>query len=98
MIQFSHVEHAQFPARISRRFQRWVHRILGLPFLSDYRRNPTLPTMDTAYMLLEYTGPQTGTMLSHTISLFKGPLGVECTVIMRTTSGEAQLDISDAGM
>ncbi|KAG9259153.1 uncharacterized protein F5Z01DRAFT_740979 [Emericellopsis atlantica] len=65
-LQFSHVEQAPFYTRISRSFQRWVHRILGLSLLSNYSRNTTLPTVDTAYMLLEYISPETGTMLSET--------------------------------
>lgn len=43
-----------------------MHRILGLPVLSNYYPNTSAPTVDTAYMLLEHIGPETGKMLSET--------------------------------
>ncbi|EXJ82309.1 hypothetical protein A1O3_06122 [Capronia epimyces CBS 606.96] len=64
--QFTHLDQAPFYARIYRNFRRWIHRIIGLPLLSNYARDRSAPAVDTAYMLLEYIGPETGEMLSIT--------------------------------
>ncbi|KAJ4527695.1 hypothetical protein HRR83_000448 [Exophiala dermatitidis] len=69
--QFTHIKQAPFYTRISRYLWRWMHRILGLPLLSNYaptQNRRVVPAVHTlmAYMLLEYIGPQTGKMLSLT--------------------------------
>ncbi|OAP57606.1 hypothetical protein AYL99_08344 [Fonsecaea erecta] len=69
--QFTHIRQAAFNVRLSRNLWRWVHRILDLPLLSKYTRNTAAPTVDTAYMLLEYISPETGKMLSLTWDRYK---------------------------
>lgn len=50
--------------RVYRGLCRWIHHFLGLPLLSSYIYNTSAPAIKTAYLILEYIGPETGRMLS----------------------------------
>ncbi|RDA91278.1 hypothetical protein CP533_6325 [Ophiocordyceps camponoti-saundersi (nom. inval.)] len=68
---FTHVSKRSFFVRAYSAFRRWIHRFLRYPLLSNYRRNVSVPAIDTAYMLMEYIGPETGQMLSCTWPLHR---------------------------
>ncbi|TQN69977.1 hypothetical protein CSHISOI_05534 [Colletotrichum shisoi] len=70
-LHFTHTKHTPFLPRFSRRLWRFVHRLLRLPLLSCYITNPTSHHVPSAYMLLEYLGPETGRMLSDTFDMHR---------------------------
>lgn len=63
---FTHVKHRPFYVRIARMFWRRIYSFFRYPILSQYTRNRTSYDVRTAYMLLEYIGPDTGRVLSDT--------------------------------
>ncbi|KAH8772443.1 hypothetical protein F5882DRAFT_174322 [Hyaloscypha sp. PMI_1271] len=63
---FVHEQQRPFYIRLWRMFQRGLRNILRCPTLSYYTAHPTSQRPPTAYMLLEYIGPNTGQMLSNT--------------------------------
>ncbi|CAM1502555.1 Fc.00g045390.m01.CDS01 [Cosmosporella sp. VM-42] len=63
---FTHAKQRPFYSRICDTFWHWIYRLLRYPLLSSYTRNTSAPAVGTAYMLLEYVGPETGKMLSLT--------------------------------
>ncbi|KAH6869234.1 hypothetical protein B0T10DRAFT_418812 [Thelonectria olida] len=63
---FTHVRQRPVYVGIYHAFWRWTHRLLHYPLLSNYIHDASAPAVGTAYMLLEYIGPETGKMLSHT--------------------------------
>ncbi|KND89338.1 hypothetical protein TOPH_06085 [Tolypocladium ophioglossoides CBS 100239] len=64
--KFTHIRQRPVYVGIYHAFWRWIHRLLHYPLLSNYTRDASAPAVGTAYMLLEYIGPETGKMLSHT--------------------------------
>ncbi|RDA87045.1 hypothetical protein CP532_3233 [Ophiocordyceps camponoti-leonardi (nom. inval.)] len=70
--QFTHVSKRPYFIRAYHTFRKWIHRFLRwYPLLSDYHRDVSAPAISTAYMLLEYIGPETGQMLSCTWPLHR---------------------------
>ncbi|CVK85176.1 uncharacterized protein FMAN_02075 [Fusarium mangiferae] len=63
---FVHIRHASVYTKLCRKAWKWIYRHLHLPLLSDYRQASAAPTVNTAYLLLEHIGPETGEMLSLT--------------------------------
>ncbi len=59
-------------ARVIRQLRRCLHRVLRLPLLSHYVRNPPSHPVPSPYLLLEYIGPETGRMLSQTFATHRG--------------------------
>ncbi|KAF4980049.1 hypothetical protein FZEAL_3911 [Fusarium zealandicum] len=66
--QFIRVQQTSVYNCLCHKAWQWVYRYLRCPILSDYIRNSGAPVVNTAYMLLEYIGPETGKMLSLTWS------------------------------
>jgi hypothetical protein len=69
---FTHIKHASFFSRILRRFWRSVYRFFQWPLLSSYV--PSLPRLHvpSAYLLLEYLGPEVGRTLTETFNIDQG--------------------------
>ncbi|KYK57534.1 hypothetical protein DCS_04545 [Drechmeria coniospora] len=68
---FTHSKHMPFFSRLTRRFWRTVYKLLRLPLLSHYVWNPPSRQVGSAYMVLEYLGPETGRMLSDTFETYR---------------------------
>ncbi|UNI25035.1 hypothetical protein JDV02_010744 [Purpureocillium takamizusanense] len=63
---FTHSKHMPLLPRTLRHCWRFIHWVFGLPLLSHYVQNHPSGNLTSAYMLLEYLGPDTGRMLSDT--------------------------------
>ncbi|KHN96559.1 Aminoglycoside phosphotransferase [Metarhizium album ARSEF 1941] len=61
---FTHATRMPFLSRIIRLFWHSAYKLSRLPLLSRYVWNPPSHQVRTAYMVLEYLGPETGRMLS----------------------------------
>ncbi|POR34351.1 Uncharacterized protein TPAR_05431 [Tolypocladium paradoxum] len=68
---FTHTKHMPFFPRIVRQFWRSIYRFFRLPLLSHYVWNLPSHQMCSAYMVLEYLGPETGQMLSDTFDTYR---------------------------
>ncbi|KAK4146361.1 uncharacterized protein C8A04DRAFT_25871 [Dichotomopilus funicola] len=64
--QFAHISQWPWYFRLWHSLKRLTYLLLGYALLSNYTRVPCTPAVNTAYMLLEYIGPETGQMLSAT--------------------------------
>ncbi|KAL2177770.1 uncharacterized protein P884DRAFT_200052 [Thermothelomyces heterothallicus CBS 202.75] len=64
--QFTHVNQRPWHVRVYHTFRRWMNRLFDYPLLSAYTHDASAPAIGSAYMLLEYIGPETGQMLSVT--------------------------------
>ncbi|KAJ4266990.1 hypothetical protein NW762_003088 [Fusarium torreyae] len=60
---------------LCRKAWQLVYRYLRLPMLSDFVQDLAAPAVNTAYLLLEYIGPETGKMLSLTWSDYLSDTG-----------------------
>ncbi|KAG7149755.1 hypothetical protein HYQ46_001320 [Verticillium longisporum] len=69
--QFTQHDQASLLARFCRYIRRQVHRLFGLPLLSNYHLSSSPPTFKIGHMLLEYIRPDVGQMLSTTWEPFK---------------------------
>ncbi|KAF1736134.1 hypothetical protein CRV24_005072 [Beauveria bassiana] len=65
-LPFIRVQQTSVYTSLWRKAWQWVYRCLRYPILSDYIRDSGAPAVNSAYMLLEYIGPETGKMLSLT--------------------------------
>ncbi|KAL2023763.1 hypothetical protein VTK56DRAFT_1477 [Thermocarpiscus australiensis] len=61
---FVHIHQRPWYIGVRHALRRCIYRLLGYPLLSNYTQDICTPTVSTAYMLLEYIGPETGQMLS----------------------------------
>ncbi|KAG9253824.1 uncharacterized protein F5Z01DRAFT_681780 [Emericellopsis atlantica] len=68
---FTHTDHMSFFTRLARQFWRHVYRVLQRPLLSKYIRHRLPCQMSSAYMILEWLGPDTGQMLSTTFHTYR---------------------------
>ncbi|KAI1839579.1 hypothetical protein JX266_014210 [Neoarthrinium moseri] len=72
-LHFTHEQHRPFYIRFVRIVQRFFRCLRPHPpILSSYTNNQTHHRLPTAYMLLEYIGPETGQMLSNTWGEYHG--------------------------
>lgn len=71
---FTHSKNMPLLARIVRRCWRLVYSLFRLPLLSEYIQSYPDCNLTSAYMLLEYLGPDTGRMLSNTFDAERGDL------------------------
>ncbi|KAM9882165.1 aminoglycoside phosphotransferase [Verticillium dahliae] len=65
---YTHSKHTRLFDRVSRRFWCYVYKCFRLPLLSQYVCNPPNHQVQSAYMVLEYLGHETGEMLSNTFA------------------------------
>ncbi|WXC50847.1 hypothetical protein QX201_010548 [Fusarium graminearum] len=63
---FIHIQQTSIFTGLWRKAWKCIYQCLRYPVLSDYVRDKAAPAVGTAYMLLEYIGPETGEMLSLT--------------------------------
>ncbi|CAG2005704.1 unnamed protein product [Fusarium graminearum] len=63
---FIHIKQTSIFTGLWRKAWKCIYQCLRYPVLSDYVRDKAAPAVGTAYMLLEYIGPETGEMLSLT--------------------------------
>ncbi|KAH0425489.1 hypothetical protein CcaCcLH18_10948 [Colletotrichum camelliae] len=68
---FTHAKHLSFLRHSGQRMWRLIYSFIGHPLLSQYVTNSTSHSLDSAYMLLEYLGPETGQMLSDTFAMHR---------------------------
>ncbi|AEO62414.1 uncharacterized protein THITE_2061567 [Thermothielavioides terrestris NRRL 8126] len=69
---FTHTRHVSFFVRTVHRFWRAVYQLFRFPLLSRFVRNPPRQSLSSAYMVLEYLGPETGQTLSKTFDAYRG--------------------------
>ncbi|KAI0099078.1 hypothetical protein GGR51DRAFT_576458 [Nemania sp. FL0031] len=68
---FTHANHLSFFRRVARFSWRFIYRLLRRPLLSSYVVHPPRQQFHSAYMVLEYLGPETGRMLSNTFKIHR---------------------------
>ncbi|SPQ27350.1 ea153f7d-7e81-4a73-a44c-fb147887f085 [Thermothielavioides terrestris] len=76
--RFVHIQQRPWYVRIRHGLRKWIYRLLGYPLLSNYVRDTRTPAVNTAYMLLEHIGPETGKMLSTTNIFVDDDWNVTC--------------------
>ncbi|KAI0467909.1 hypothetical protein F4859DRAFT_219128 [Xylaria cf. heliscus] len=68
---YTHAKHMPFLPRILRQFWCSIYRFFRLPLLSLYIQSSPSDKVHSAYMLLEYLGPDVGKMLSDTFDIHR---------------------------
>ncbi|KAF2812184.1 uncharacterized protein BDZ99DRAFT_383189 [Mytilinidion resinicola] len=61
---YTHAIHRPFYVRFAHIVRRHLYAFLRYPLLSQYTHNPTIYSLHTGYMILEFIGPSRGQMLS----------------------------------